>query len=317
VATDLVLREMATCSCIQPGGCLECFAKNCGCVASCQAGGSFGLKVAAFGAFIGACVGLAFLYAEPDTDFQAFLVLWLAMKVLTWGSGLLVGAVFFVMGRSAEQPVWVEGKRSGSAPYGPALPSRAYLRASQGQWCTIPKGSFLASSRLAPLLGRLSKGGDNGRVSEAYAAGLDTAGGGSAPVLARLLSQGIIELPDEAEATAAWHRQQAEARALQRAKAEASQAWWDAYCPCCEVCCKPDDGTEFKRGTASGNRGSGGGRGSRGGGGGGARGKGPSAQRLAERLKLESKSRDEYRSDHYGAGQAMPTKKGGVAGLFG
>ena len=273
--------------------------------------GVFWLRMCCLVAVMLAVAGLAMLGSSEDTDFGAFLMLWLFMKLATWASSLVLGALFFAMATSKEKAVWLEGGKSVSAPYGPGIPSRAFLAASQAGCLDCGVGD----------------GGAAGGVSGAYGGGQSKAGAaGQLPSRTDVLLAGTVArlvrahgtlaaLPDEAEAQRAWVETQEARHDARMAAAARRDAFWESAlpAPCYAFACGPDRCGGGDSGSGRKAQASGGfiakakARESQAGG--GVRGQGPSAKRLAERMRSETKARDEYRKAHY-AGNAKPKKAG-------
>jgi len=137
VAADLLMREMATCTCIQPGGACESCGKCCGCAKDCAEAGVFWLRVCCGFSFCLAVIGFSVLAASGESnedgsvDYTAFIVLFVITKLIVWASTTLLDLALFFYYRSAQKPNWDGGKRSSTYPYGPALPSSDYLFFSQ------------------------------------------------------------------------------------------------------------------------------------------------------------------------------------------
>jgi hypothetical protein len=134
VGADLVMKEMATCSSVQPGGLCEPCGKCCGLAACCLSCGAFALKVCVIVTLVLSLVGVGLLLqAQSDgVSFGGFFTVFLVMKLTAYGSNLAVGGALFFVGRCGERKTWWDGQRSAKAPFGPALPSRSYLALSHG-----------------------------------------------------------------------------------------------------------------------------------------------------------------------------------------
>lgn len=134
VGADALMKELATCSSVQPGGIFEICGKCCGLAAGCVSCGAFSLKICVIVTLVLSLVGVGLLLQEgsDSVSFGGFFSVFVVMKLTVYASNLAIGSVMFYAGRVMERKTWWDGKRSSKAPFGPSLPSRQYLALSSG-----------------------------------------------------------------------------------------------------------------------------------------------------------------------------------------
>ena len=148
IVLDLFMRTIVTCECVQPGGVCECCTSRwlCGkdCVEDAQQNGRallFALLVMTFVLFLS---GFIIVGTSPGVDgdeFLDWLVTWLLMKVVVWGSGFIICLVLFLYYRRTQRPYWEQDdagnlQKNASQGYPEiGLPTRDFLVAS---WRFVP-----------------------------------------------------------------------------------------------------------------------------------------------------------------------------------
>lgn len=134
VGADALMKELATCRSIQPGGIFEVCGKCCGLAACCVSCGAFALKICVIVTLVLSLVGVGLLLqaGSDSVSFAGFFAVFAIMKLAAYASNLVIGCVMFYGGRMLERKTWWHGKRSYKAPFGPSLPSRQYLVHSSG-----------------------------------------------------------------------------------------------------------------------------------------------------------------------------------------
>lgn len=137
VAYDALLRFMATCPCIQPGGCLHGACWLCrDCCIDAGKQGLYIVSICSFGFLIAGIV----LAATADVDPGMYFFTFMLMRVGNYLAEFAPLGYYFYSRREKQKPYWLDNEVGGAYPYGFGLPDPIYVRdtryakQSEGYW---------------------------------------------------------------------------------------------------------------------------------------------------------------------------------------